>query len=92
MKSFHISTILLGPVRYSFFDAKNLSPSVSYLKACQGQVYSAIISILPCIYLFAIHIGICSECDKNGSGPTLHKFEKLGDVHRNTLRQSIWYD
>ena len=38
VKSFHISTILLGPVWYSFFDAKNVSPSVSYLKAHQGQV------------------------------------------------------
>ena len=57
-----------------------------------GASYSTMKSILPCIYLFAIHIGICSECNKNGSGPTLHKFEKLSDVHQNTLQQSIWYD
>ena len=61
-------------------------------KGLSGASYSTIISILPCIYLFTIHIGICSECNKNGSGLTLHKFEKLGDIHQNTLQQSIWYD
>ena len=32
--SFHISMILFWLVQYSFFDAKKLSPSVSYLKPC----------------------------------------------------------
>jgi hypothetical protein len=44
---------------------------------------------LPGISLFTILVGVGSECDKHSSGPIIHKLEKVGDVRRNILRQSV---